>query len=180
MQAGDILLHENTSHDPVSILMRWAIGKYTHASMYAGKQFNPKGYDEYCIFESIGVGPTLTPLSACTGKYALLIQMPLTKRDRIVLVAKARQIADSPLYQYGYDDVLFQALPTAIARKFRVMLHLPDPTVNTQICNKAVGLVYLEAGIRSKLPPCIALPPDLLLTKGAIIRGGIIGKDITW
>ncbi len=181
MRIGDILLHENTSNDLISILMRWGVGKYTHASMFTGMQFEVNGRGDYCIYESIGVGPTLTPLSLSLGKNVILIQMPLSDRERIVLAIEARRIADNPLYQYGYDDMLFRAIPAALCRKF----HIPykqneDITKSTLICNKAVGFVYFESHLRYKLPDCIDLPPDLLFAPGATIRGGKIGEGITW
>ncbi len=181
LSVGDNMLHENMSHDLLSILLRWAIGKYTHASMFAGLQDDPNGKAEYCTFESIGVGPTLTPMSKLLGNNVIVIKMPLTKRDRVMLAAQARRIADNPLYQYGYDDVLTKALPAALCRKFGWKhKSTEDVTGTTQICNKAVGLVYFESKIRNKLPDIIDLPPDLLLAPGATIYGGKIGQEITW
>lgn len=181
LAVGDILLHENTSGDLFSILLRWGIGKYTHASMFAGLQYDTSGKGDYCLFESIGVGPTLTPVSVAQGKRVILAQMPLTDPERVNLYVNAKRIADNPLYQYGYDDMLTRAIPAAFCRKF----HLPyrsmrDVTRHTQICNKAVGFVYFESKLRYKLPDCIDLPGDLLLSPGAVIWGGKIGVDIVW
>jgi len=180
MLPGDILLHENTSNDLISKLMRWGIGKFTHASMFAGIQTDPAGKDDYYIFESIGVGPTLTPLSAVVGKNVILIKMPLSYRDRIMLAAKARMIADNPCYQYGYDDMLLSAIPDAICRKLGIPIRWIYRTKHTQICSKAVELVYFQSGIREKLPEYVSLPKDLVYSPGAAIYGGKVGEQVLW
>ena len=180
MLVGDILLHENTSFDLISILMRWGVGKYTHASMNAGMQHDTSGHGEYCIFHSIGVGPTLTPISEALGKNIILVQMPLSDRDRIMLAAQARRIADNPLYQYGYDDMLLSAIPDALCRKFKIPIRWIYRTKHTQICSKAVEFVYFEAKRRRKLPDICDLPPDFLMCPGATLVSGKVGEGITW
>jgi hypothetical protein len=171
LKPGDILVNVNDKKDPWSVIRRWAVGPYSHVSLYLGQMgfFFDRRQGRIqrfpMIFESNGRGCCLRLLSERYGEEVVVMRLKyIISRRRIpYIISESLNLASDPQSHYDYYCIIRFVLLRIICEK----LHLPIPLAwhrdERQICSEAVYEVFYRGVLEGILPPDkVPLPGDFV------------------
>ncbi len=172
LKPGDILVNVNDKKDPWSVIRRWAVGPYSHVSLYLGQMgfFFDRRQGRIqrfpMIFESNGRGCCLRLLSERYGEKVVVMRLNFAYNRRRIpyVITEALNLASDPQSHYDYYCIIRFVLLRIICEK----LHLPIPLAwhrdERQICSEAVYEVCYRGGLAKILSQgVVPLPGDFVV-----------------
>ena len=171
LQAGDILIDINDGKSAFSLLKRWAIGPYDHASLYLGmvRLFVGRGQEHVIkapmLFESVGRGVVLRSLfEKYSDKVVVMRLKSEYDRRRIPhVLAEAIKLASDPESYYDYLCIPRFVLPRLICQKLGLPIPLSWRRDPWHTCAEAVFEAFYRAKLVAILPRgVVPLPGDFV------------------
>ncbi|MBA7698430.1 hypothetical protein ES703_107107 [subsurface metagenome] len=172
LQPCDILVNVNRKKDILSVIKRWAVGPYSHVSLYLGQMgffFNRRQGRIMrfpMIFESNGRGCYLRLLSERYGEKVVVMRLNFAYNRRRIpyVITEALQLASDESARYDYWCITRYIIPRIICEK----LHLPMPLSwhrdPKQVCSEAVYEACYRGGLAKILSQgVVPLPGDFVV-----------------
>lgn len=183
LQPCDFLVNGNDGKDLLSVIKRWAIGRYSHVFLYMGelRLVVHRRQGKYLrfpfLFESNGRGAVLQSLTNRYGQEVVVMRLKAEYRKKIPRVlTEGIKLASDPQAYYDYFCVIRFILPRIICEK----LHLPIPLSwhrdPKQICSEFVYEVCYRGGLKKILPTGIVPLPGDFITDSPLLEMAGEGK----
>lgn len=182
LQACDILVNVNDGKDPISVIKRWAVGPYSHVSLYLGQMgfFFDRRQGRILrfpmIFESNGKGCCLRLLSERYGEKVVVMRLKAEYQPKIPrLLTEAVKLASDPQAYYDYLCIVKSVLLRVACEKLHLPLPLSWQRDARQICSEAVLEVCLRARVPVLPKNVVPLPGDFV-TDSHLLEEVWVGK----
>ncbi len=186
----DFLVNVNRGQDPFSVIKRWAVGEYSHVSMYMGQMTIEVEDTDYFVdsvmlrhlmlFESNGRGVAIQSLSNRYGQKVVVMRLNLQFRDKIpLIVEEAIRLASDPQAYYDYYCIPLNIIPRILHDKFGMPLPVKYQRDEKMVCSEACAEVCWRAKVPVLPQNAVPLPGDFVELSGILdeVNRGILSED---
>lgn len=183
----DILLYVQEGKSLPAVLVRWAAGRYHHASLYIGGDFgqipsSPGQPPIPLIAESAGRGARFTNLSAHTGRLVTVLRPQLnhSRTDKWAIIAQAIMLVSKPTSYYDFLTIARSFIPRLLWQRFPFLPINPYYVRDSMfICTELVAECFWRVCIDVLPENVCPMPKDFLDSKWLVKQGeGRIMQDV--